>query len=691
LRGVDLYNRLREYLREHLTKKVSQAQVMDEALLIYYNQLWKEFTTSASTLNHVFDYLNRHWVKRELDEGARGVYDIYTLCLVSWRDHLFIPIHDKVINAALKLVSKQRNGEAIDTNLIKKAVESFVSLGLDESDSKRQTLDLYKTYFEAPFIAATESFYKSASESFISANTIPDYLIKSTTWLEEEEARLSSYLHPSTSHALISTTEQVLITNHAPRIQGEFMGLLENDRLQDLTRMYNLLRRVPHTLDTLRNNFEQYIKKQGLNSIDTAAEQQSGETDPKVYTSAILSVHKKFSDLAKQAFSAEPGFVASLDRACREFVNRNSICKGNSSKSPELLAKYADSILKKSSKVSEDGEIEELLNAVMTIFKYIEDKDVFQKFYSKHLARRLVNRNSVSDDAEASMIAKLKEACGFEYTNKLQTMFTDISLSKDLNEAFKDQMEKTHDKSELLDFEILVLQNASWPLQAPTSGFNIPDDLLKTYERFQGYYQSQHSGKVLNWLFQISKGELKTNYVKANKVSYTFQVSTYQMAILLLYNRSTVYTFDALVESTGMSPDVLQGQLGILVKAKVVLVQDGDLGQPQSKYPLNMDFKSKKIRINLNVGVKSEAKQESEETHKTIEEDRKLLIQAAIVRIMKTRKALKHVILVQEVISQLSARFKPQIQDIKKCIDILLEKEYIERMEDQKDMYSYVA
>ena len=44
----------------------------------------------------------------------------------------------------------------------------------------------------------------------------------------------------------------------------------------------------------------------------------------------------------------------------------------------------------------------------MVIFRYVEDKDVFQKFYSKMLAKRLVQQNSASDDAEASMISKLK-------------------------------------------------------------------------------------------------------------------------------------------------------------------------------------------------------------------------------------------------------------------------------------------
>jgi cullin 1 len=134
-----------------------------------------------------------------------------------------------------------------------------------------------------------------------------------------------------------------------------------------------------------------------------------------------------------------------------------------------------------------------------------------------------------------------------------------------------------------------------------------------------------------------------------------------------------------------MNPDSLKGNLALLCKAKVLIESSPD------QFDLNLDFRSKKTRINLNIAIKSEQKAETEETHKTIEKDRELVIQAAIVRIMKARKALKHVQLMQEVISQLQSRFKPQVQDIKKCIDILLEKEYIERMEDQKDMYSYVA
>jgi cullin 1 len=60
----------------------------------------------------------------------------------------------------------------------------------------------------------------------------------------------------------------------------------------------------------------------------------------------------------------------------------------------------------------------------MVLFKYLEDKDVFQNFYSTKLSKRLIHQVSASDEAESSMIGKLKEACGFEYTQKLQRMFT---------------------------------------------------------------------------------------------------------------------------------------------------------------------------------------------------------------------------------------------------------------------------
>lgn len=633
LLGEDLYHRLNGYLRRHLQGvHAEMVKHADEALLTFYIKEWKRYTKAGEYNNHLFRYLNRHWVKREMDEGKKDVYDIYTLHLVRWKEDMFGSTQNAVMDAVLRLVEKQRNGETIEQSKIKDVVQSFVSLGIDEADSTKTTIDVYKQYFEAPYLVATAAYYDKESQQFLAENSVVDYMKKAERRLDEEKERVPLFLLNEIMVPLMKCCENSLIAKHASTLRDEFQVLLDNDREDDMARMYKLLARIPEGLDPLRTRFESHVRQAGLLAVEKVAD-QGDSLDPKAYIDALLEVHTQYAALVQNAFTGESEFVRSLDNACREYVNRNKVCAKSSNRSPELLAKHADNVLKRSTKANEEDDMEKMLNQVMTIFKYIEDKDVFQKFYSKTLAKRLVNGTSASPDAETSMISKLKDASGFEYTNKLQRMFQDMQTSKDLNSAYdqwKSEKLDKDDRKDEVDANYQILGTGFWPLQPPTTPFAPPGVIVKTYERFSNFYSNKHGGRKLTWLWHLCKGEIRANYIKMNKVPYTFMVSTYQMAILLMFNESETVSYKEMAEVTSLAKDTLDPSIGIMLKAKVLIASpEGSTPTDATTYTLNHNFKNKKIKVNLNIAIKAEQKQEAEDTHKTIEEDRKMLMQVS--------------------------------------------------------------
>jgi len=202
---------------------------------------------------------------------------------VQWKDYFFHHVQsrdNKLTNAILKPIEMQRNGETMDQILVKKVVESFVSLGLD--DTNNPSLEVYKADFEAPFISATEKYYTAESEAFLQSNTVSDYLRKAEERLREEEERVKPYLNENTHKILISKCEHVLIRVHSERMLEEFENLLDYDKDEDLQRMYALLARIPEGLEPLRKKLRELLKG------DVRA-----ETLARIYFDALLEVYRK--------------------------------------------------------------------------------------------------------------------------------------------------------------------------------------------------------------------------------------------------------------------------------------------------------------------------------------------------------------------------------------------------------------
>jgi cullin 3 len=90
-----------------------------------------------------------------------------------------------------------------------------------------------------------------------------------------------------------------------------------------------------------------------------------------------------------------------------------------------------------------DHEVDIVLEKTITVFRYITEKDLFERYYKGHLAKRLLSGRSVSDDAERGMLARLKVECGYQFTQKLEGMFHDMKLSADTMDVYRNHLAKT--------------------------------------------------------------------------------------------------------------------------------------------------------------------------------------------------------------------------------------------------------
>jgi cullin 1 len=292
------------------------------------------------------------------------------LALMQWRINYFRCVQSKRTKLAiLQLIERERNGEMIDQSLVKKVVDSFVSLGLDDEDINKASLDVYKEHLETPFLDATEEYYVRESNAFLAENSLSDYLKKVEERLTEEEDRIDRYLNTETRKQLISKCEQVLIRQHSDLMWGGLQNLLDFDKDEDLQRMYALLSRIPEGLEPLRIKFEEYVKKAGLAAVaDLLGEgsESADSVDPKAYVDALLEVHSRNSETITRSFNGDTGFVASLDRACREFINFNAATGSSATKSPELLTNHVDMLLRRNNKMAEGKDIQGSLNGVVS-------------------------------------------------------------------------------------------------------------------------------------------------------------------------------------------------------------------------------------------------------------------------------------------------------------------------------------
>lgn len=669
--ATDIYEKLRECILNHVKSGLTGLSEHFDAIVLFLqrlNSLWLEHCEQMVKIRSVFLFLDRTFVLQ-----TASLLSLWDLGVDIFRDTIIVcdSIRTRTTFGLLKMIETEREGSQIDRQLLKSLLRMLMNLGV------------YQQIFEKPFLKATATLYEAEGRNLCQELEVPAYLAHVKRRLDEEVHRVDYYLDFATCKPLIALTEKHLIVDHMELfINKGFDVMLIENRYDELTLMYSLLKRTDNGLLLLKNAFATFIKKVGKALVLDVDREKTLVAD-------LLKMKKNLDYVIEECFESHEKFIQAEKDAFDYFINTRP------NKPAELVAKYMDAKLRAGNKEATDEELENLMDDVILIFRFIQGKDVFEAFYKKDLAKRLLLGRSASVDAEKSMLSKLKHECGAGFTTKLEGMFKDVELSKDLVVAFKQYMEHGGPDRELkhgpgnIDFSVSVLTMGHWPSYEYME-VNIPPDLAEYEERFKQFYFSKHSGRKLQWQHSLGQFLLRARFKPT--VVKELQISMFQALVLLLFNDKLEWTYEEIKNATKIEKGELKRTLQSLAcgrwKVVVKTPKGKDIGSDDT-FKFNSEFNDKLYRIRINQVQMKETAEEHSQTEEQIFQDRQYQIDAAIVRIMKMRKSLSHALLMTELFNQLRFHAKPI--DLKKRIESLIEREYMCRDAEDSNIYKYVA
>ncbi|KAK9804506.1 hypothetical protein WJX73_000815 [Symbiochloris irregularis] len=679
--GDRLYSGLVDTITRHLESIAQRVEATQgDGFLRELKLRWTNHNKSMQMIRDILMYMDRIYVKHQHKACVQD------LGLELWRDCVLRQpsIKPRLLATLLGLVRRERGGEVIDRSLMRASTLMLVDLGLP----------VYVEEFERPFLQATKEFYMVEAQEWMTTCDCPEFLRRAERRLGEETDRVHAYLDSSTEAKVTRVVESTLIGQQkralAEMEHSGLIPLIQQDKLEDLGRMYSLYRRVEGGAELMRQMMGDHLRETGKQLVLDPERTK----DPVEFTERLLAEKDKYDKIVRGACCGDRAFQNAVNSSFEAFLN---LCP----RAPEYLSLFMDDRLKRGLKGASEDDVDSTLDAAMVLFRFLQEKDLFEKYYKQHLAKRLLSGRTVSDDAERSVLIRLKTECGYQFTSKLESMFTDIKTSTDTMRAYKAKRPPSAPPSEAstsgagsseVDLSVQVLTTGSWPTPNAQK-CTLPRELEAVCDDFRHFYLRTHSGRKLAWQTNMGHADLKAEF---GDRKHELNVSTYQMCILLLFNNADQLAYRDIAAMTNIPHADLQRSLQslALVKGRNVLRKEpmGKEVEETDVFHFNEAFTSKFYKVKIGtVSAQKESEPEKQETRLKVEEDRKPQIEAAIVRIMKARRTLDHNSVIAEVTRQLAPRFLPAPALIKKRIESLIEREFLERDLHDRKLYRYLA
>jgi cullin 1 len=621
---------------------------------------------------------------------------------------------------------------------------------IDSNDVKHKTRDMdpsknvtYLNDFEEIYMAETTAYYRQLSDKWINECNVPEYLINVEKAFSNEEDILSRYCHHSTAPKLLeSMVEIILIRYQNALLTNERTGLkqlLINHCEDDIGRMYRLFSKFPEGLTPMAEIMRLHITELGTDIIEQRKQRLAGKDGRKydacdtVLIQQFIALFNKYTLMVNDYTDNCPLFQKMIQDSFRVTLNM-SAREDDMHPNSELMAVFVDMILRGKlgeEKLSEET-ITQTLKDVHRLFAHLHDKDHFQEFYRNLLAKRLLQNKSHSSDAERYMISLLKSSDGATYTQRFEAMITNFAnpdmavnpaefkteLVEWTRKRQREEESEGHVPRETIDFDVKVLCGGSWPTMYDTSRVVFPTYLRELYE-FYTYHFNQKHGGTRKLTYGHTEGSLTIRANIGDKSGspsdksgspsdksgswYEFVMMPVQSVLLLQFNEREELTPAELAKLCGLSEEDTMKLLHPLVHApvcKILTKKNRIVTKPTPGTPpvperfmasdvlvVDKKFKNPLRRINVPfIPLKEKQVVNSSES----DAQRKHVINATVVRVMKARKTMRYDALIAEVQRQIRT-FNADPRMMKLCIDNLIDTGYLERSEEDRMELNYLA
>ena len=425
-RASALYEKVCQKCKEHITRHLRGPLLkeMDEegtAMLDATVRAWSTWSSQMVIVRSIFYYMDRSYLLHLSPEktiNGLAIAQFRSLLLTDWNQLSDRKVIERVVKDATDLINSTRQGNknAKALTLLSDAVDMF------------HQLSFYTEEFEPRMLSRSKDYYEKWANDMMESKRLATYVRQCQNLIKDELQRCESLdLDTSTSIQITKLLDHSLVSDHAHQLVDTDLlsPLLEADDRDSLYLLYSLLQRK-ELCGKLRPAFEAYISTEG----STIVFDEKREQDMVI---RLLTFKRKLDAIWETSFEKHEGLGHSLREAFEGFINKtqkSNMTWGTDNPKPgEMIAKYVDMILKGGSKViptangtelraaedegnedemDEDAHISRELDQVLDMFRFVHGKAVFEAFYKRDLARRLLMGRSASADAEKSMLTRLR-------------------------------------------------------------------------------------------------------------------------------------------------------------------------------------------------------------------------------------------------------------------------------------------